>query len=231
MPPDSVDALEMPNELDSFITFISGIRRIFIPEHDPSAPNYYGAYGQAVTKDCWQAIKSDPALASIKIIGPTVGPKCHRRIRQVPLQICGLGRLPSLSGKSEQLDFSGTLRHDSKVLLEFVSASVNVSADPYGGNPLMFNWYQPAFANGTTAKSMVATETGYHTASQAFGESASRRKLNTFPGCLRNISEMALYEPSCMNCMTKARIHRSREEFWSHLQQLTRNQRLRRSQA
>jgi hypothetical protein len=171
MPANSVEALEMPNELDVFhylykwhpsdSSYLST---------DPSAANYYGAYGEAVTKDCWQAIKSDPALASIKIIGPTVGVQVPSPYSARSLyNYVDWGGFHPYPGRANTFTYPQPYDTIQKYYWNSFEPSVNVSSDPYGGNPLMFTWYQPAFANGGNARPMAATETGYQTAPHSTG--------------------------------------------------------------
>ena len=171
MPADSVEALEMPNELDVFYylykwhpsdaSFLST---------NPSAPNYYGAYGEAVTKDSWQAIKSDPALANIRIIGPTVGIQVPSPYSAGSLyDYVDTGGFHPYPGRANTFTYPQPYDTIQKYYWNSFQPSVNVSSDPYGGNPLMFTWYQPPFAKGYNARPMVATETGYQTGSKTQG--------------------------------------------------------------
>lgn len=171
VPATLVDALEMPNELDVFHSMYkwhpsdSGTLST-----NPSASNYFAAYGEAVTKDCWRVIKSDPSLASIKIIGPTIGTQAPSPYPPGSLySYVDWGGFHPYPGRANTWTFPQPYDTISKYYWNSFQPSVNVAADPYGGNPLMFTWYQAPFTEGGHSKPMVATETGYQTAARSIG--------------------------------------------------------------
>ncbi|MGC2657815.1 MAG: hypothetical protein WA324_07540, partial [Bryobacteraceae bacterium] len=169
MPANSVDGLEMPNELDIFYgnykwhpgdtSALSG---------NPSDPNFYGAYGEAVTRDSWAAIKSDPALAAVKIIGPTIGAVYPSAYAPESLfsyvDFGGFHPYPSHANPAATTGLYDTIPH---YYWNSFQPSVNIGTDAYGGTALMFTLNQPSFSKGSDLKAMVATETGYFTASGA----------------------------------------------------------------
>jgi hypothetical protein len=171
VPAGSVDAVEMPNELDIFhYLYKWHPSDASTLSTDPSADNYYGAYGEAVTKDCWQAIKSDEALRSVEIIGPTVGTRVPSPYPPGSLySYVDWGGFHPYPGRANTYTYSQPYDTIQKYYWNSSQPSVNVGTDSYGGNPLMFTWYQPPFSNGADAKPMVATETGYQTASNSKG--------------------------------------------------------------
>jgi hypothetical protein len=166
MPTGAVDAVEMANELDVFNYLYK-----WHPSDNntlstnPSSSEYYGAYGQAVTKDCWLAIKSDPTLASIKIIGPTVGMQVPSPYTPGSLyEYVDWGGFHTYPARANSWTFPQAYDTIQKYYWDSFEPSVNIATDTYGGTPLMFMWYQPAFSNGGNSKPMASTETGYHTA-------------------------------------------------------------------
>lgn len=171
IPAGSVDALEMPNELDVFSYLYkwhpldtSGLST------DPSSATYFGAYGEAVTRDSWQAIKSDPTLSFIKIIGPTVGVQAPSPYSPDSLyNYVDWGGFHPYPGRANTWTYPLPYDTITKYYWNSFQPSVNIAADSYGGTPLMFNWYQPAFTNGQSARLMMATETGYQTGAQSQG--------------------------------------------------------------
>lgn len=171
MPVGSVDALEMPNELDVF-SYLYKWHSLDASNlsKDPSSESYYGAYGEAVTKDCWQAIKSDPTLNSIKIIGPTVGVQVPSPYAPGSLyNYVDWGAFHPYPGRANTFIYPQPYDTVTKYYWNSFQPSVNIAADPYGGTPLMFIWYQPAFTTGENTRSMVASETGYQTGTQSQG--------------------------------------------------------------
>ncbi len=171
MPTAAVEAVEMPNELDVFYKMYRWhVSDSTTLSNVTSNPNYYGAYGQAVTRDTWKAIKSDPALRSISIIGPTVGIQVPSPYPDGSLyDYVDFGGFHPYPGRANTWTYPAPYATIPKYYWNSSQPSVNVSSDSYGGNPLMFTWYQKAFSNGTSAKPMIATETGYSTAPQAAG--------------------------------------------------------------
>jgi hypothetical protein len=173
MPAGSVDAVEGPNELDVFykqykwhpsdVTALSS---------SPSAANYYGLYGTAVMKDLWTAIKSDPALASIKVIGPAVGTQVPSSYAAGALyNVSDYGNFHPYPGRTNTYTYPQPYDTITKYYWNSYQPSSNIGSDPYGGNPLLFNWYKPPFASGSSAKPMIATETGYQTSTNSGGVS------------------------------------------------------------
>jgi hypothetical protein len=175
MPAGSVDALEMPNELDIFnYLYKWHPNDTSTLSTNPSSPDYYGAYGEAVTKDSWQAIKSDSSLSSIKIIGPTIGVQEPSPYAPGSLyNYVDQGGFHPYPGRANTWTFPQPYDTITKYYWDSFEPSVNIANDSYGGNPLMFTWYQPAFTNNNTAKPMVATETGYETANAKGGISVT----------------------------------------------------------
>jgi len=182
-PVGSVDALEMPNELDLF-------HRLYkwhpsdasTLSTDPSDDNYYGAYGQAVTRDCWRAIKSDQALKSIKIIGPTVGIQEPSPYPPGSLyKYVDWGGFHPYPGRANTWTRPSPYDTIPKYYWNSSQPSVNVGIDSYGGSALMFTWYQPAFSDGENAKPMVATETGYQTGLKSKGGISSTAQAKYVP--------------------------------------------------
>jgi hypothetical protein len=171
VPAGLVDAVEMPNELDVFTYLYKwhpGDKDTL--SSNPAAPNYYAAYGEAVTKDSWRVIKSDPALASIKIIGPTIGIKAPSPYPPGSLyNYVDFGGFHPYPGRANTYTYPQPYATIPKYYWNSFQPSVNVTGDDYGGNPLMFTWYQPPFSDGKHSKPMVATETGYHTAAKSKG--------------------------------------------------------------
>ena len=175
MPAGAVDALEMPNELDVFYYLYKWQPQdTSTLSKDASAPNYYGAYGEAVTRDCWQVIKSDPALRWIKIIGPTVGAQVPSPYADGSLYDYvdwgGFHPYPGRANTWTQPQPYGTI---AKYYWNSFEPSVNIGTDSYGGNPLMFDWYQKAFISNDMARPMAATESGYETADSKGGISVA----------------------------------------------------------
>jgi hypothetical protein len=175
MPAGSVDALEMPNELDIFYSMYKWHPNdTSTLSANPSSPIYYGAYGEAVTKDSWQAIKSDATLSSIKIIGPTIGIQSPSPWAPGSLyNYVDWGGFHPYPGRANTWTFPQQYDTITKYYWDSFEPSVNIANDTYGGNALMFTWYQPPFISGGVAKPMAATETGYETANSKGGISVA----------------------------------------------------------
>lgn len=166
MPNGSVEAVEMPNELDIFYgsyKWHPGDENTL--SADPSAPNYYGAYGVAVTRDTWNTFRiHNSVLSGIRIIGPSVGVQVPSPFPAGSLydyvDFGGFHPYPARANTWTYPQPYGTIE---RYYWNSFQPSVNIARDPYGGNPVMFTWYQPPFSNGTQSKPMAATETGYST--------------------------------------------------------------------
>ena len=72
-----IDAVEPFNEIDLFYKLHDGY--YWHPNDtqkvnsDPNSPLYWVKYATSVTKDTFEALKSDPATANVKVIGPSLG--------------------------------------------------------------------------------------------------------------------------------------------------------------
>ena len=155
--PGVIDAVEEENEFDlnysnvkwhpSDTSYLSG---------NSSSPLYFVSYLEAFTRDTWQVIKSDPQLASIKVIGPSTV--------TAPLPPGALfgyvdvGNFhPYVGGgntNSNPAPYGGVDKY------YWQTSQPNASIDEW---PIMFMWFQPLNSSATVPTPMAATEVGYPT--------------------------------------------------------------------
>ena len=156
-----IDAVEILNEIDIFYNLNGGY--YWHPgdtqklNNNPNSPFYWLSYVHSVTKDTWTALKSDPATAGVKVIGPSLG-LTYDYTTKSPLgdlsAYVDWGNFhPYPHGGNT---FSNPFSYDttSKYYWYGNFPAVNIDEFPYA-----FDIYKPPFGS----KPMVATETGYHT--------------------------------------------------------------------
>jgi len=159
-----IDAVEVLNEIDLFYNFLYWHPKDTAKvDNNPSSPLYWLPYIRSMTKDTWTAMKSDPATAKLKVIGPSLG------VTYSPSNKSPLGDLspyvdwgnfhPYPNGGNP---FSIPFSYDKidKYYWQGNFPSVNIDEFPFA-----FIVYQPPFGS----KPMAATETGYYTTRGAKG--------------------------------------------------------------
>jgi hypothetical protein len=125
---------------------------------NPNSSLYWGNYIRSATQDTWNILKSDPATAGVKVIGPSLG-------RYV---IVGQNPLPNLSayvdwGNSHPYPFAGN-PNGGYFNYATIGNSMYYAHSNFPGNnvdeyPYLFQAFSPPFGS----KPMAATETGYFT--------------------------------------------------------------------
>ena len=158
---NAIDAVEVLNEIDLFYNRNGGY--YWRPgdteklDNNPSSPYYWLSYAQSMTKDTWTALKSDPATAGVKVIGPSLGVTYDLRVKSP------LGDLSSyvdwgnfhpypVGGNPFNNPFSYNTM--GRYFWDGNFPAVNIDRYPYA-----FEVYAPPFGS----KPMAATETGYFT--------------------------------------------------------------------
>ncbi len=159
-----IDAVEIANEIDlNYSNYYWHKGDSAKLNNTSTSPLYWVSYIRSLTKDTWNAIKSDPATAGIKVIGPS------------------LGRTYDYSNKSPLGDLSNVVDWGNFHPYPFGSNPFNApfayaTLDKYywhgnfpsiqiDENPLAFDVLAGPFG----AKPMSATETGYFTTSTSRG--------------------------------------------------------------
>jgi hypothetical protein len=129
-----------------------------------SSPLYFVSYLEAFTQDTWSAIKSDPLLASIKVIGPSTV--------TAPLPAGALfgyvdwGNFHPYVGGGNTSSNPGPYGGVQKYYWQ--TNQPNLSIDEW---PIMFIWFQPLNSSSAVPTPMAATELGYQTGTSAFSVS------------------------------------------------------------
>lgn len=153
-----IDAVEALNEIDLFYdNYYWHPGDTAKVNNDPNSPLYWLPYVRSITKDTWTALKSDPATAKVKVIGPSLGVTYD------------YGHKSPLGDLSRYVDwgnfhpypnggnpFNTPFKYDTieKYYWQGNFPSVNINQSPFA-----FDVYAPPFG----PKPMAATETGYFT--------------------------------------------------------------------
>jgi hypothetical protein len=156
-----IDAVEVLNEIDLFYNLNGGYfwhtgdtQKI---NNDPRSPLYWVSYANSVTKDTWKALKNDPATASVKVIGPSLGVTYNYETKS-PLgnlsSYVDWGNFHPYSVNGNPFSYPFSYNTISRYYWDGNFPAVNIDEFPYA-----FDVYAPPFGS----KPMAATETGYYT--------------------------------------------------------------------
>lgn len=153
-----IDAVEVANEIDlNYQNYYWGKNDSSKLSNDPNSSLFWASYIRSLTKDTWDAIKSDPATAGVKVVGPSLG------------RTYDYGNKPPLGDLSGVVDwgnfhpypFGGNPYNEpfaydtlDKYYYQANFPSVNMDENPY-----VLDVYAPPYGK----KPMSATETGYFT--------------------------------------------------------------------
>ncbi|PSB33810.1 hypothetical protein [Chlorogloea sp. CCALA 695] len=161
-----VDAVEIANEIDfnygQYYWHKGDTAKL---NNNSASPLYWVSYIRSLTKDTWNALKSDPATAGITVIAPSLG-RTYNYGNKSPL-----GDLSSVVdwGNVHSYPFGGNPFNNpfayntlAKYYYDGNFPSVNIDENPY-----IFDVYGGPFGS----KPIAATETGYYTTSTARGVS------------------------------------------------------------
>ncbi|MBW4665173.1 MAG: hypothetical protein KME01_13385 [Chroococcus sp. CMT-3BRIN-NPC107] len=162
--PNVIDAVEISNEIDlNYSNFYWRKGDTAKLNNTSTSPLYWVSYIRSLTKDTWDAIKSDPATAGIKVIGPSLGGN-YDYSRKSPL-----GDLSNVVdwGNFHPYPFGGNpynnpFAYNTITKYYWDSNFPSVQMDE---NPFAFDVLAVPYGN----KPMVATETGYFTTSTSRG--------------------------------------------------------------
>ena len=155
----AIDAIEMPNELDVFYRSYRWHRDdVATLSKDPNSTDSWAKYGIAITRDSWNIIKSDPALAEIKVIGPALGPTAKGYPAESLAEFVDWGNFHPYPYAGNSMSYPMPYAGVQKYFWQTNQPTVNIDEWPYA-----FDVFQGAFTDGRGAKPMAATETGYYT--------------------------------------------------------------------
>lgn len=164
---NAIDSVEVLNEIDLFHDQNGGY--YWHPgdteklNNDPKSPLYWKTYAESVTKDTWKALKSDPATAGVKVIGPSLG-RSYDYSSKSPLgdlsAYVDWGNFHPYPGGGNGYSYPFNYNTIAKYHWHGNFPSVNIDEWPYA-----FDVYQPPFGS----KPMAATETGYNTSTASKG--------------------------------------------------------------
>lgn len=164
---DVIDAVEILNEIDLFHNLHGGYywrstdtQKI---NNIPSSSLYWAKYATAMTKDTWKALKSDPATANVKVIGPSLG-HTYNYINRPPLgnlsAYVDWGNFHPYPYGGNSFSFPSSYNTIDKYFWHGNFPSVNIDEWPYA-----FDMTKHMFGS----KPMAATETGYFTTQTPYG--------------------------------------------------------------
>ena len=159
-----IDAVEILNEIDNFYRYVTwhpgDTAKV---NDDPKSPLYWLPYVRSVTKDTWKALKSDPATAKVKVIGPSLG-VTYDYSHKSPLgdlsRYVDWGNFHPYPNGGNPFSDPFSYNTIDKYYWHGNFPSINIDEFPYA-----FDIYKPSFGS----KPMAATETGYHTSTAAKG--------------------------------------------------------------
>lgn len=164
---DVIDAVEVLNEIDGFHNLNGGYywhpgdtQKI---NNDPNSPFYWASYARSLTQDTWTALKSDPATANIKVIGPSLG-RSYGYSTKSPLSDLNAyvdwGNFHPYPYGGNGFNYPFSYNTIDRYYWQGNFPAVNIDEYPYA-----FDVYKPPFGS----KPMAATETGYFTSKTAYG--------------------------------------------------------------
>ncbi len=153
-----VDAVEIANEIDlNYNNYYWSKGDTAKLNDDPASPLYWVSYIRSLTKDTWNALKSDPATAGIKVIAPSLG-RTYTYGNKSPLgdlsDVVDWGNVHSYPFGGNPFNNPFAYNTLAKYYYDGNFPSVNIDE-----NPFIFDVYGEPF--GT--KPIAATETGYFT--------------------------------------------------------------------
>jgi len=161
---NAIDSVEILNEIDLFYyNYTWHPNDTDNVNNDPNSPLYWKPYVESITKDTWTALKSDPATADIKVIGPSLGLTYYYGSPSPLDDLSGyvdFGNFHPYPGGGNSFNYPFSYDTIDKYYWQGNFPSVNI--DEY---PFAFDIYAPPFGS----KSMWATETGYHTSAATKG--------------------------------------------------------------
>lgn len=156
-----IDAVEILNEIDVFYKLNGGY--YWHPgdteklNNDPNSSYYWLSYVRSVTKDTWKALKSEPATAGVKVIGPSLA-LTYDYSKKSPLgdlsAYVDWGNFHPYPNGGNPFSYPFSYNTIAKYYEHGNFPAVNIDEFPFA-----FDVYAPPFGS----KPIVATETGYHT--------------------------------------------------------------------
>ncbi len=155
-----IDAVEVGNEIDlNYNDYYWSNNDNARLNDDPNSSLYWVSYIRSLTKDTWDAIKSDPATAGIKVIGPSLG-RTYDYGNKSPLgdlsNVVDWGNFHPYPFGGNPFNYPFAYDTLAKYYSDGNFPSVNMDESPYA-----FDVYASPFGS----KPMAATETGYYTTS------------------------------------------------------------------
>ncbi len=156
--PNVIDAVEIANEIDlNYSNYYWRKGDSAKLNNNPSSSLYWVSYIRSLTKDTWDALKSDPATAGLKVIGPSLGGNYNYSAKS-PLgdlsNVVDWGNFHPYPNNGNSYNNPFAYNTIGKYNWHGNFPSVNIDE-----NPFAFDVLSPPFGS----KPMVATETGYFT--------------------------------------------------------------------
>ncbi|MUL35703.1 hypothetical protein [Gloeocapsopsis dulcis] len=162
-----IDAVEILNEIDLFHNLHGGYYWRPYDTHkindNPKSSLYWAKYATSMTKATWKALKSDPATANVKVIGPSLG-RTYDYKNKPPLgdlsAYVNWGNFHPYPYGGNSFSYPFSYNTIDKYFWQGNFPSVNIDERPYA-----FDMTKHIFG----LKPMAATETGYFTTETEYG--------------------------------------------------------------
>ncbi len=159
-----VDAVEIANEIDlNYSNYYWRKGDTAKLSNDSKSSSYWVSYIRSLTKDTWDALKSDPATAGLTVIGPSLG-RTYDYGNKSPLgdlsDVVDWGNFHPYPFGGNPFNYPFSYNTLNKYYYEGNFPSINMDENPYA-----IDVYAPPFGS----KPMAATETGYFTTDTAKG--------------------------------------------------------------
>jgi hypothetical protein len=160
-----VDNVEVSNEIDIFYTNKHWRTHDSSPlSANPGSPYFWGSYILALTRDTSRALKADPALSSIHLLGPSFGGMSAGVPDGSLYQFVDLGNFHPYMYRGNSSAPPG-IAYDGVPSYFVQTTQPTVYIDEY---PTYFRDFQGPYKLGAHDRAMVATETGYYTGSSQY---------------------------------------------------------------
>lgn len=161
---NAIDAVEIANEIDfTYVNYYWRKGDTSKLSNDPKSPLYWVSYISSLTKDTWNSLKSDPATAGVKVVGPSLG-RTYDYGNKSPLgdlsSVVDWGNFHPYPFGGNPFNYPFAYNTLAKYYYDGNFPSVNIDENP---------WAFDVLAGPFGSKPMAATETGYFTTSTSKG--------------------------------------------------------------
>jgi hypothetical protein len=157
--------IEVGNEIDIFYANKHWHTHDSSPlSADPKSPDFWAGYILALTRDTSQALRGDPAFASIHLLGPSFGGMSAGVPDSSLYNLVDMGTFHPYMYRGN-LSAPASIPYDEVPSYFVQTTQPTVYIDEY---PTYFEAFQGPYKSGAGQREMVATETGYYTGSTQY---------------------------------------------------------------